>query len=69
MTQEVRYVAIPVLLLLIQVTPKPAMAYVEGLSWGMDLTSLERHLGVFLIPVQEDLNRGLFEIRDFQMSG
>ncbi len=69
MKKAVRYVAIAVLLLLIQLTPKPAMACVEGLSWGMDLSIIERHLGASLTPVQDELNRDLFEIRDFQMSG
>ena len=69
MTKALRCVAIAVLLLFIQLTPKPAIACVEGLSWGMDLSSVERHLGVSLTPVQEDVNMGLFEVRDFQMSG
>ena len=69
MMKAVRYFAIAVLLFLIQLTPRPAMACVEGLSWGMDLSSVERHLGVSLTPVQEELNRNLFEVRDFQMSG
>ena len=69
MKKALRYVAIAVLLVFIHLTPKPAMACVEGLSWGMNLSSVERHLGVSLTPVQEDLNRGLFEVRDFQMSG
>jgi len=64
-----RYVAIALLLLFIQLTPKPLMACVEGLSWGMDLSSVGRHLGASLTPVQKDLNRGLFEVRDFQTSG
>tara|TARA_Y100001968_G_C19024338_1_gene556694 strand:- start:8 stop:487 length:480 start_codon:yes stop_codon:yes gene_type:complete len=67
--KPVRYLAIAVLLSLIQLTPKPAMACVEGLSWGMGLSSVEMHLGVPLSPVQEELNRNLFEVRDFQMSG
>ena len=67
--KTVRYVAIAVLLFLIQLTPRPAMACVEGLSWGMDLSSLERHLGVPLTPILEVSNRDLFEVRDFQMSG
>ena len=45
------------------------MACVEGLSWGMDLSSVERHLGVSLTKVKENLNRDLYEVRDFQMSG
>ena len=69
MMKAVRYFAIAVLLFLIQLTPRPAMACVEGLSWGMDLSSVERHLGVSLTPVQEELNRNLFEVRDFLMSG
>ena len=69
MTNTLRCFAIAVLLLLIQLTPKPAMACVEGLSWGMDLPSVEMHLGVPLKPVQEELNKNLFEVRDFQMSG
>ena len=69
MMKAVRSVAIAVLFLLIQLTPKPAMACVEGLSWGMGLSSIERHLGVSLTPVQEELNSDLFEVRDFQISG
>ena len=67
--KTVRYVAIAVLFFLVQLTPRPLMACVEGLSWGMDISSVERHLGVSLTPVQEELNRNLFEVRDFQMSG
>ena len=69
MMKALRCVAITVLLLFIQLTPKPAIACVEGLSWGMDLSSVERHLGVSLTPIQKELNMGLFEVRDFQMSG
>ena len=64
----VRYVAIAVLLFFIQLSPKPAIACVEGLSWGMDLVSIERHLGVSLTPIHEGVRRDLFEVRDFQMS-
>ena len=45
------------------------MACVDGLSWGMDLVSIERHLGVSLTPIHEGVRRDLFEVRDFQMSG
>ena len=69
MTKAFRNVAIAILLLLIQLTTKPAIACVEGLEWGMDLSSVERHLSVSLTPIQEDLNFRLFEVRDFQMSG
>ena len=69
MTKAFRYIAIALFLLLIQLSPKPAIACVEGLSWGMDLSSLERHLGVPLTPILEVSNRDLFEVRDFQMSG
>ena len=69
MMKAIRYLAIAVLLALIQLTPKPAMACVEGLSWGMDLSSLERDLGVSFTPVQEESQRNLFEVRDLYMSG
>ncbi len=45
------------------------MACVEGLSWGMDLSSVERHLGVPLNPADGEVSRGLYEIKDFKMSG
>ena len=57
------------LLFLIQLTPLPAMACIEGLSWGMDLSSVERHLGVSLSPVKEEASRGIYEVNDFKMSG
>ena len=57
------------LLFLIQLTPLPAMACIEGLSWGMDISSVERHLGVSLSPVKEEASRGIYEVDDFQMSG
>ncbi len=45
------------------------MACVEGLSWGMDLLSVERHIGQPLVPIQGGINNDLFEVRDFKMSG
>ena len=57
------------LLCLIQLTPLPAMACIEGLSWGMDLPRLESHFGVSLSTVQEGVSSGLYEIKDFKMSG
>ncbi len=56
-------------LFLIQFNPIPANACVEGLSWGMNLKSVEMHLGVSLNHVQEEVSKDLFEVRDFQMSG
>ena len=69
MTKVSRYIALVVFVLLVQLTPQPAMACVEGLSWGMDLSSLERHLGVSLSPIQGEVSRDLFDVRDFKMSG
>ena len=57
------------LFFLIQLTPLPAMACIEGLSWGMDRSSVETHLGVSLSPINEEASRGLYEVKDFQMSG
>ena len=62
-------IVVALLLVFIQLAPIPAMACIEGLSWGMDLSSVERHLGVSLTSVKGNLNRDLFEVRDFQMSG
>ncbi len=69
MTKAFSYVVIAALLLIIHLTPNPALACIEGLSWGMDLSSVERHLGVPFKYVQRGLNGDLFEVRDFQMSG
>ena len=66
MTKAFRYIAISIFLFLIQLTPQSAMACVEGLSWGMDLPSIERHLGVPLQSIQDGSD--LYEVKDFQMS-
>ena len=57
------------ILFLIPLTSQPAYACVEGLKWGMDLTSVESHLGVSLIPIKEETNPYLFEVKDIQISG
>ena len=62
-------IVVALFLVLIQLTPSPAMACVEGLSWGMDLSAVERHLGVSLSPTQEDVSSDLYEVKDFKMSG
>ncbi len=64
-----RYFAIAFVFLLIQLTAQPAFACVEGLSWGMDLQSLESHIGTTLAPVPEQVSSGLFEVKDFKLSG
>ena len=69
MTKAVRYLAIAILLFLFQVATKPAMACVDDLSWGMDISTIERHLGASLTSVQDELNSDIFEVRNFQMSG
>ncbi|AAQ00555.1 MULTISPECIES: hypothetical protein [Prochlorococcus] len=69
MGKSLRFVALAVLLSIIQFTPMSAMACVEGLSWGMDLANVESHLGVSLSPVREGVSNDLFEVKDFQMSG
>ena len=56
-------------LLLIQLTPLPAMACIEGLSWGMDLSSVEKYLDVSFIPAEKEVSRELYEVRNFKMSG
>ena len=69
MARFLRVIALVFLLVLIQFNPISVNACVEGLSWWMDLQSVERHLGTALNPVQEEASKGIFEVRDFQMSG
>ncbi len=45
------------------------MGCVEGLSWGMDPSSLERNLDVSLVPIKEAKSSDLFEVKHFQISG
>ena len=45
------------------------MTCVEGLSWGMDLSSLERDLGVSLSPIQHEVSGDLYDVKNFKMSG
>ncbi len=64
-----RSILLTAFVLFVQLNPQPVNACVEGLSWGMDFSQVERHLGAPLQPVQEGQNRDLFEVRDIQMSG
>tara|TARA_Y100001968_G_scaffold77862_1_gene69150 strand:- start:13935 stop:14420 length:486 start_codon:yes stop_codon:yes gene_type:complete len=57
------------LALLVQIYPLPAFACVEGLSWGMSLSNVEKHLGVSLVPVSKDSRSDIYEVSDFKMSG
>ena len=54
---------------LIQICSQPVDACVEGLKWGMDLSNVETHLGVSLIPIKENTNQNLLEVKDLQISG
>ena len=69
MNKWFKFIFLAAFLFFIQLNPTPANACVEGLSWGMDLSSVEKHLGVSLHPVSERESKDLFEVRDFQMSG
>ena len=69
MTKAPKYILIIVFAFLIQVFSQPVDACVEGLKWGMDLSSVETHLGVSLIPIKEKINQNLFEVKDIQISG
>tara|TARA_B100000579_G_scaffold313970_1_gene263439 strand:- start:99 stop:581 length:483 start_codon:yes stop_codon:yes gene_type:complete len=69
MSKKCLNIVFALILLLIQGTPLPVMACIEGLSWGMDLSSVERHLGVSLRPIDDEASRGLYEVKDFSMSG
>ena len=69
MTNASKYILIIIFSFLIQVFSQPVDACVEGLSWGMDLSNVESHLGVSLIPIKEKINQNLFEVKDIQISG
>ena len=69
MTKASEYILIIVFAFLIQVFAQPVDACVEGLKWGMDLSNVETHLGVSLIPIKEKTNQNLFEVKDIQISG
>jgi len=69
MTKASKYILIIVFAFLIQVFSQPVDACVEGLKWGMDLSNVETHLGVSLIPLANKTNQNLFEVKDIQISG
>ena len=69
MTKASKYICIILFAFLIQVFSQPVNACVEGLRWGMDLPNVERHLGISLIPIKEETNQNLFEVKDIQISG
>ena len=69
MTKSSKYILIMVFAFLIHVFSQPVDACVEGLKWGMDLSNVETHLGVSLIPIKEKTNQNLFEVKDIQISG
>ena len=69
MTKVSKYIFIMIFVFLFQVFSQPVYACVEGLKWGMDLSNVETHLGVSLIPIKEKTNQNLFEVKDIQISG
>ena len=69
MNKASKYILSIVFAFLIQVFSQPVDACVEGLKWGMDLSSVETHLGVSLSPIKEKTNQNLFEVKDIQISG
>ena len=66
MGKALRYLTGVFLFLLIQLSPQPVFACVQGLAWGMGLSSVENHLGVSLKPVSNTNTNSLYEIKDFQ---
>ena len=67
MAQACKYIAIALFCFLIQLSSEPALACVEGLSWGMDLPNIEKHLGVHLATVKKENTTSLYEIKSFKM--
>ena len=68
MSKRLRYIFIISLFILIQTISKPAFACVKGLSWGMELSKVESHLGTTLKPIENQKNNDLFEIKEYRMS-
>ena len=69
MKRSFKFLALIFLCCLIQFTPQRAMACVEGLSWGMGVSTLESHFGMPLTSIQEREGRDVFEVKNFQISG
>tara|TARA_B100000700_G_scaffold319443_1_gene414580 strand:- start:1974 stop:2459 length:486 start_codon:yes stop_codon:yes gene_type:complete len=63
------FIALVFCIFLFGVNTQKAYACVEGLSWGMDLSSIEYHLGVPLKPIELNKSKDIYEVRDFKMSG
>ena len=53
MTKTYKYILFIVCVFLFQVFSQPVDAFVKGLKWGMDLSHVETHFGVSLIPIKE----------------
>ena len=68
MSKKLRYIFVISLFILIQTISKPAFACVKGLSWGMELSKVESHLGTTLKPIENQKNNDLFEIKEYRMS-
>ncbi len=69
MTKTYKVIIILVFSFFIQIFSQPVYACVEGLKWGMDLTNMESHLGISLIPMKEKTHLNLFEVKDIKISG
>ena len=69
MQKPYRSLVLIVFLFLTQLISQPVFACVEGLTWGMDLQNVERHLGISFSPIKEETNQNLFEVKDIQISG
>ena len=63
-----RVLVLASLFIIIQLTSRPVIACVEGLTWGMDLSTVEGHLGVSFKPINDGLKSEFFEIKNVQLS-
>ncbi len=68
MIKVCRVMLLGLLISLLQIsTPMPAIACLQGMSWGMDRSAVEQELGVALIGIGDSTTDNLYEARDLQL--
>jgi len=62
------FIALIFCIFIFEATSQKALACIEGLSWGMNISDVESHLGVTLKLIDQDKTKDLYEIRNFKIS-
>ena len=63
-----KFIAFVCCIFLFLLTPKPALACIEGLYWGMDISSVQSHLGVALQPLDTSKTNDLYKVKNLKIS-